>query len=477
MTLEASPPFAEWRPASGPAPDRAGLDEAAAAARDRLAAPALAPRRPLVATGHQAWLWHPGILAKDAAARACAEAFDGTALHLVVDHDPPSELRVAVPLRDGDRLTVEEIELASPRRDVPPGWQPPVDPATIAAALESARARLGARLARPLAPLARAFADPPACATLAEQIGAAVNRLREAEPGAMPLAFLRELLGTRAWADFAGRLLRDAPACAAAYNAAVAAHPDAGLSSLSVGEQRVELPLWALAWGEPRRRVYVAAGERAARFADGTPLAERPDAVLAPRALALSAWMRAWGCDLFVHGRGGGVYDKVTDDWWARWTGGALAPAVVASADLPLSLDAPEAEPDDLARARWWRHHLPFNADRVLPWARPQRAAKRAILRAMARETDRRRRARFYRSLQGINRALAAAATEHIDEAESAVERARAGLANRALLRKRDWCIGLYETRELAALRPARGRATTGEAAPLEADGRALSSE
>jgi hypothetical protein len=47
----------------------------------------------------------------------------------------------------------------------------------------------------------------------------------------------------------------------------------------------------------------------------------------------MTGLLRWAGCDLFIHGTGGGVYDRVTERWFAAWLGErALAPANVVSA-------------------------------------------------------------------------------------------------------------------------------------------------
>ena len=66
------------------------------------------------------------------------------------------------------------------------------------------------------------------------------------------------------------------------------------------------------------------------------------------------------------HGTGGGVYDQVTERWWSDWTKEDLAPKAVVSADVYLPFDVPVATRDELHRAVWFEHHLPFNVDRYV---------------------------------------------------------------------------------------------------------------
>ena len=39
----------------------------------------------------------------------------------------------------------------------------------------------------------------------------------------------------------------------------------------------------------------------------------------------MTGLMRLAGCDLFIHGTGGGAYDLVTEEWLGSWMGWTLA--------------------------------------------------------------------------------------------------------------------------------------------------------
>ncbi|MEE2972696.1 MAG: hypothetical protein VX672_06190, partial [Planctomycetota bacterium] len=59
----------------------------------------------VIATGHQAEIWHPGILAKDLAAAAVARTLEATGvpaipLHFIADHDANDGGLLAYPTRE-----------------------------------------------------------------------------------------------------------------------------------------------------------------------------------------------------------------------------------------------------------------------------------------------------------------------------------------------------------------------------------------
>jgi hypothetical protein len=195
-----------------------------------------------------------------------------------------------------------------------------------------------------------------------------------------------------------------------------------------------------------------------------------PDEHLAPRALLLTALMRGAFCDLFIHGLGGAGYDRITERWWRLWTGSELAPKTTVSADIFLPLDVPISTTQQWSQAQWWAHHLPHNIDRVATdlGARERSwvSRKRDLLAHMGDDRDRPRRAGAFAGLHEVNGLLARARPQLLDAARRDLDRTRAGLANRAVAAKRDWCFALYRPAQLAelgdAIGGARGSASRG---------------
>jgi hypothetical protein len=93
-------------------------------------------------------------------------------------------------------------------------------------------------------------------------------------------------------------------------------------------------------------------------------LASIPADQLRPRALAMTALVRAALADLFIHGLGGERYDRVTDQWLADWAHAphwTLAPTAAASADARPDLGLDVADLPDPIHARWLAHHARHN--------------------------------------------------------------------------------------------------------------------
>ncbi|MEX0775132.1 MAG: hypothetical protein WD042_05395 [Phycisphaeraceae bacterium] len=469
------PPLSSWSPQT-PHRDRTTLRHIVNDHAQRLHTAALTITHPLIATGHQAWLWHPGILAKDIAMAAAARLHQSGMVHLIVDQDVNEALTLEVPVQEGNRLRVYPLRLAAQIAGVPTGVHPPIDPADVKQSLDDTRRSLGDSLCVDLSPIARAFVDLPACRSLAEQLAVVTVRLMRPWVGDVPVFFASDLPRLPGFAQIVRRMLDDPQKCVACYNQAAAARPEAGIAPLAVEPDRVELPLWVMHAGAPRRRVYADVADRRAILVneDGEPLTP-PSGVslrremgsqLAPKALLLTAIMRCEACDLFIHGKGGGEYDRITEDWWRAWTSEELAPTAVVSVDLYLDLKAPVAERGDLARAVWWQHHLPHNLDRALRLDDALARRKAELLSHMGGNRDRRRRATAFADLHAINARLVAEHPQAVHDAEQSVERAQAGVANRAISAKRDWCFALYADGQLAALMQALHAPSWGPARP-----------
>lgn len=490
--ITIDPPIAAWRPGDTP-PQTRDARAQLAPLLDTLGLhdSKFDSAKPTLTTGHQAWFWHPGILAKDFAMAAACKRLDAQPIHLVVDHIANPALTIDVPVRRGDALHAEQLRLGDEDLAVGTGHRPPLNRAQLAEAIHRFRSGVEGEIA---VDLDRLLDLPPGfehCKTLADSITAMqLHTARDGCPGVFVLR-TSQLARLTSFQSLVEQMLHEAQACVEAYNRAVAAVPAAGVAPLLVEPDRVELPLWVIDTQGTPDRVF-------ADLADTQPLLTRDDGTpikpvvtdaaehlpLAPKALTLTAFMRSTLCDLFIHGTGGGVYEQVTERWWGAWQSGTAVPAVrgqdgrdahptdahptmggghpvglapltVVSADVTLDFEVPVATQAELEEAVWFCHHLPHNVDRFADpaWLDPALLAeKRAILAGDPADHDKPTRRAARRRLRAINRALADAHPELIADADTTVTRARRGLANAKIARRRDWCFQLYPREKLARL-------------------------
>lgn len=332
MTLEPAP--SRWvelvseRRARVPA----WLEPSAASFRAQLGV----PPGPLVMSGHQAVLWHPGILAKYIAADACARAAGAAAAWVVVDQDTPPPHELSWPMRASATSTrvvigAHHFEYASPcNAEVPACARPPL--VASANAADDLLIDPAGALPRLHSAVNSASNSPNA----AVQISRVIESLLPPTIAPVPAFFATLIARTEFFAAVVRHMQADPRRCIEAYNAAALAHPDADIRSLDA--DALELPLWHIVG--PR-------GLAARHPVHASQLPSIPTHQLAPRALLMTALLRLAACELFIHGTGGVAYDRVTDAWIASWLGtdAVLAPTALATATLLLPLDAAPEDP------------------------------------------------------------------------------------------------------------------------------------
>ena len=248
--------------------------------------------KPIVIAGHQPEFFHPGILAKFIAGDQAARSISGELVHLVVDHHVGEFNTIEIPQPQGEGLSVRASHLATLDREIAMNYQGRVMPTQT------------------VEPFTDALIN-------AEGTNAAMQFASATDALMSPWATVDHLLGSTALlqTEFGLRIVEeineDPDRCRTTYNKAVSSHPECGISLLG----KDEVPLW-----------YGSRNSRHGSSADGVQ----------PRALLLTLLARASVGDLFVHGLGGVVYDKLMEHWALNWLGVTPCPAAMATATMYL---------------------------------------------------------------------------------------------------------------------------------------------
>lgn len=329
------PPVSRWRALT----EHRSATPQAIRFREQLGLPGTAP---LIVTGHQPVVFHPGILAKYIAADAFASSIGGSVAWLVADQDTPDVFTLRRPARQPDgTLEAEHHKLS----------EGPIF-TSVAVASQKPIAE-PARLAPPFDAVSAAFCAHADADNLGAQAAHAVRDLLSglAEPGL--LFFASRLQETDLFNEIVAAIQSDPRRCVATYNQAASEFPGAHLRAL--GSKQTddgpdpELPMWRVAPGQPRVPVFAS------------QLAGIPRGQLAPRATLLDGIVRLAGAELFIHGTGGAKYAQATDAWFASWkpVGGcdSLAPAVTATATRTIDTGAPLTTRAQADHAVWEAHH------------------------------------------------------------------------------------------------------------------------
>jgi hypothetical protein len=196
------------------------------------------------------------------------------------------------------------------------------------------------------------------------------------------------LARSEAFAAFVVDAALSAERFSAAYNAALADYRVVNKTrssaqpfpDLTTRDGAIELPLWHLVdhtrqsvWVEPHPAGVRLLGDEGAVIVE---LPSDPEAAiaallaagvqLAPKALALTLFTRAFACDLFIHGVGGGGYDRVTDDVFRDYFGVEPPAYTVASITMYLPLGMHVITDEEVSAARERLNRVVHNPDAML---------------------------------------------------------------------------------------------------------------
>lgn len=340
-----------------------------------------------VVGGHQPELFHPGVWFKNVLIdKICSElSSNHTAacgVHVIIDHDLPKTLAIRVPHRvDHDRAEHVGIDICRLPIQGPKGvgqgalpWhryridQDRIEP--FVSQIESNLQSLG--LPRPMA---RAFFER--LSEFGDSTDAAIaisqaRHLTEQQYGMRNIDLPMSLVcQTQAWYEFVEHCVGRAASLIGIYNGALESYriregitnPGQPVAQLSEENGWIEVPFWLYRTSDlARNRMWVRLEGPSWELGSGT----RPDqfvwtmrvpaheggleaAILRradqgicvrPRALTTTLFLRCFLADGFVHGIGGGLYDRLTDDIIRGFLG--IDPPSYAIATATLHLPVPE---------------------------------------------------------------------------------------------------------------------------------------
>ena len=453
----------------------AELDLPAATASDAL----------LIVTGHQPTFYHPGIWLKNFLTQWLARKTGGTGLNLVVDNDEARDLSLSVPVREGEGGARVEVPLgSSPAQLAYEEWRladPDVPQRFVGRALgllerEDMREAFTA-FACYFTEACRRHPDFPAFMTLARCRYEAQFGLKNLE---LPVSRLCELPES---AYLFAHVLAELPRFVQCYNRALddyrrwrgirnRANP---LPDLAQGEGWLEAPFWLWRAGEPRRalRVALAGDDRvlldgpaellrltSADLIDGASVAARLAGLrergckLRTRALTTTMVARVLLGDVFVHGVGGGNYDRITDAIIRSFLGMEPPAYVVASATVCLPFARRHVRRDEVTGLLYLIRDLRCNPDRHLPADRKgDPEVKRLVAekwRCIGRQgkTPLERR-EVFGTIRRVNAELGVFLGGAASEARAALARASAAQAAEVVLGARDYAFCLFPQRLL----------------------------
>lgn len=365
----------------------------------------------VVVTGHQPEFYHPGVWIKDFLLQRLADECEATAIDLIVDSDTYTTVGIAAPCmrpevqRCQQYLAIGDGETCFAAGAVPDAGDVEDFCAAASSMLSSLPApAVGRHFEEFCTHLHTAARDAD---NLAELVTFSRRRY-EASAGTDYLELPVTSVGSsQAFGLFAADIIVNARTFAGAHNAELAEYREISKTrsrvqpfpDLAVGESEVELPLWAICAGKRYAASVVDVGVGFELWANGQLLASLPrdaaeaasllgegEFTLVPRALALMLFARMFLADLFIHGVGGGRYDRVTDGVARRYYRADPAPFVVASMTMYLPLGAHVVSEEEIADIRQRLNRLEHNPDAMLGEVEFDAEEERVRARALASE-------------------------------------------------------------------------------------------
>ena len=295
-------------------------------------------RQPLVAMGHQAELYHPGVWAKNPLIDAVAARLGGSAYHLAIDTDEPKHLQLKWP-GGAEPLLDERADAAWA------GLLPAPTPGHLGRIAESLRRAADGWEFRPLAFefLSTMRRLSPESENLPQALVAALHELDWTMGLRHHAMLFSPVCRSEPYLTFVCHVLARAEQFAADYNASLDEYrtanrirtPGRPMPNLKTSADLVEVPFWLDAFSDGSRTRATVGRRGGDGWALSSPLGDEflfqppPDGRasasdlakwlahhnlrLAPRALTMTMVARLLLADQFVHGIGGARYDQVTD--------------------------------------------------------------------------------------------------------------------------------------------------------------------
>jgi hypothetical protein len=444
--------------------------------------------RPLIVTGHQPELFHPGVWIKNFAVAAIAGASGGVGLNLIVDNDIPKSSSIAVPSVVDGGIRLARLDFDRWGGDAPFEDSPVLEEDLFTTFADRVSAAMGNRVANPIIEdfWPRVLARRTEAATHGLRFSLARRELEGAWGIANLEVPLSEVCETDGFYWFVSHILAQLPRYARAYNEALDEyrvvhgirskhHPVAALATQG---EWLEAPFWIWRREQPRRRALLVRQRSRAmdlRIAGEDdilmelPLAPEREACCAveklrelaarsirlrTRALTTTQFSRFLLGDLFIHGIGGAKYDELGDEVARRFFGIEPPGFLTVSMTLWPGLPSEPASREDLARVRRDLRDLQFNPDRHLTEPLPDevrnliRSKREAIAGPLS--TRRERKSRRL-SIRRCNQALQSWVGRLKDELQDLQVQTQRRLRSNRLARNRELSFVIHSADRLRA--------------------------
>ena len=354
--------------------------------------------QPLLLSGHQPWLFHPGVWFKNFVLSEVARSVQGTALNVIIDNDLCPSPSITVP--HGPRTQIHLNHLACDQNTLPLPFErrTVVDADAFSTFGDRVADNITSLIKNPLIkPLwAEALLSAKRTDNLGQRLAQARHQLEarwNMDTLEVPLSHLCQ---TEFFHWFTVHLLANLPRFVLLHNQALKeyrivnrirshAHP---FPNLKQRDEWLEAPFWVWTQSDPRRRaLHVRNVNRVLELSDHqdfrTVLSLHSDSLgsdavtqlvklsssgvtIRPRAVTTTMSIRLMLADLFIHGIGGDKYAQLTDILMTRFFGIQPPSFLTATATVWLPVIKTKTAAVSLRNIDRQLRELRFHAERHL---------------------------------------------------------------------------------------------------------------
>jgi hypothetical protein len=413
----------------------------------------------IIATGHQATWHHCGIWAKNLATCKFAEVVDGNRLHIVLDHDICDTALVLPRQKLDGNWIAERFEIESEQKSIPLEFRRPPQKNSIKAFVDTIARECEGKFCNDIWPgcLGSGVDKIPYFHSIADLITYFQSMLNFELGLNMIYLPISKLSESEAFFDFVISIVLDAFRFTRTYNKAIIKQ----LRSSQINQRNtvprlrldgtkksIQLPFWLKSPNGERTSLCVSL-EKSNKIKIGNDtdafdkldsssqtgktdqlrnILRRLDYHLRPKAVSLTAFIRLYLADWFVHGAGGRLYEPVTDYVIENYFGMRQLKYGVATCTQTLpQLDSADFYTENISQLRHELHNMKHNPERYIdesvlnqePIASLLHAKKDKIAQAKNRSAPAGLRRTAWKSLMQINHSL----SKYTENASGKVER------------------------------------------------------
>lgn len=345
--------------------------------------------RPLIVTGHQPELFHPGVWAKNVAISKLAKEVNGSSFNINVDSDVAKTTTLKIPTIDSEGYD-QTFRFSDANPPLPYEEWICEDEASFSQLPDLVQPVAGKWPWQPVLPIfwQTAVEAKRLTKNLPERWIIARRTWENAHGFSNHELTMSRWCRTEFFGWLVNQFITEHARFASIYNEELHAyrkehrirsvnHP---VADLLVTSDLIELPFWVWQTGTIQRGrlcarqldgktqlvALIAGKETLVSLDSGLSTQHFSGWKIRPKALITSMMFRLFLSDLFVHGIGGAIYDELTDRIFARFWNVKLPRFAIVTATLRLPWDRQSVTADDPRQLRQTLRSLQWNPDRFL---------------------------------------------------------------------------------------------------------------